>query len=51
MISKEGDARRRECVDCGQRFTTVEALKEELERSRRIIADAQALAERIKAGG
>lgn len=41
--------RRRECIRCGHRFTTVEALKDELERSKRILADAKALAERITA--
>jgi transcriptional regulator NrdR family protein len=48
VLTKEGCARRRECTKCGNRFTTAEVLKAELERSERIIRDAQALAERIQ---
>lgn len=49
VLTKDGDARRRECNTCGHRFTTAEVLKSELERSERIIREAQALADRIKA--
>lgn len=48
VLTKDGADRRRECTVCGARFTTRETLKSELERSERIIQDAQALAERIK---
>ena len=39
--------RRRECVRCGHRLTTVEVPKDDLERSRKIIEDAKALSESI----
>lgn len=48
VLRTDATERRRECTRCGHRFTTSEILKAELERSQRIIEDAQALAERIK---
>lgn len=48
MLKTDDTERRRECTGCGHKFVTSEILRDELERSRRIIADAQALADRIK---
>lgn len=48
VLRSDSGERNRECVACGHRFPTVEILKAELERSRRIIEDAKALADRIK---
>ena len=48
VLRTDDTVRRRECIRCGHRFITAEILKDELERSRRIIEDAQALAERIR---
>lgn len=49
VLRTDDTERKRECTCCGHRFTTAEILKVELERSQRIIEDAKALAERIKA--
>lgn len=51
VIKTDATVRRRECTRCKYRFTTAEVLKDELERRERLIGDAQALAERIVAGG
>ena len=48
VLRTDDTVRRRQCTRCGHAFVTAEILKEELERSQRIIEDAQALAERIK---
>lgn len=49
VLQTDAPDRRRQCTRCGHRFSTTEVLKDELARSERIIADAQALADRIKA--
>ena len=49
VLRTDDTVRRRECVRCGHKFITAEILKDELERSKRIIEDAKALAERIQA--
>lgn len=48
VLRTDETERRRECVRCGHRFPTVEVLKDDHERSLRIIEDARALAERIQ---
>lgn len=48
VTDTRGIERRRECVSCKHRFSTAEILKAELERSERIIREAQELAERIR---
>lgn len=47
MLKTDDTERRRECTGCGHRFVTAEILRDELERSKRIIEDAKAIAERI----
>lgn len=51
VLRSDNGERRRECVRCGHKMTTVEVLKDEHARRERLIGDAQALAERIVAGG
>lgn len=47
VLRTETPERRRECERCGHRFTTVEQSKERVERTERILRDAQELATRI----
>lgn len=51
VLEKRGRERRRACTNerCKHRFTTVEKLKEDELRQERLLVDAAALADRIKA--
>lgn len=40
--------RRRRCTRCGQRFTTVEVLKDDHQRLQEAVADVRQVAERLK---
>lgn len=48
VLETDQTSRRRECMGCGHRFTTIEILRDADDRRRQIIEDAQALAERIR---
>jgi transcriptional regulator NrdR family protein len=49
-VRTDGAQRRRQCTACGQRFTTIEVLKDEHQRREAIIQEAVALAEKLTAG-
>jgi len=49
VLTKSGVDRRRECTECGHRFTTEERLKEELKRQDEAVQTVLEAAERIKA--
>lgn len=49
MLAKEGPARRRKCTGCGNRFTTVEKLKEDEKRQLEAIEVVKAAAGKLAA--
>ena len=49
VLTKDGPDRRRKCTGCGNRFTTVEKLKEEDLRQQEAIEAVKAAAEKLAA--
>lgn len=51
VLEKRGLERRRQCTNerCGQRFTTVEKLKDDEQRQARLLEEARELASRFAA--
>lgn len=47
VLEKRGAERRRQCTECGHRFSTLEKLKDLERRQAEALKDAKALAEKL----